>query len=158
MKVIFDDVFGLRNDYVRVIVAMSYDFFPLMLLPLYTVMVSMDKSYAEAATDLGANSFMVFLKVTLPLSIPGIMSGVLMVFMPTLSNFAITNIVALSPHRMYLLGNLIYGHFIKTGEQGLINLGATYSLVLLAMIMIAMTIANKVAGRGLPKGKTGGFL
>jgi spermidine/putrescine transport system permease protein len=158
MKVIFDDFLGLRNDYLRVIIAMAYDFFPLMLLPLYTVMVSMDKSYSEAASDLGANSFMVFLKVTLPLSLPGIMSGAIMVFMPSLSNFAITRIVAISPHNVFLLGNLIHGYFVQTGEQDLLNMGAVYSLVLLAIVMITMTITSKITGKKLPKGRTGGLL
>ena len=82
---------GIEEGYMAAVIGMVYDFFPYMLLPIYTVLANMDKSYSEASRDLGANPVQTFFKVTLPLSVPGIISGVSMMFMPIFSSYAITN-------------------------------------------------------------------
>ena len=114
-----------------------------MLLPLYSVLSNMDKSYIEAANDLGCGAVHSFFKVRLPLSLPGIMSGVLMVFMPTVSTFAISDI--LGDTSTYMFGNIINDWFTASGGSGW-NIGSAYSLVLLALIGITMLIANKATG------------
>lgn len=141
------------NSYIKVILAMVYDFFPFMLLPLYVVMVNMDKSYIEASEDLGASPVSTFLKVKLPLSLPGIISGILMVFMPTVSTFAISDIVAASPN-MYLFGNLINNSLSSEPTYGL---GSAYAFILLIIIAITMIVANKLSGGKVqPQAKGGG--
>jgi spermidine/putrescine transport system permease protein len=129
---------------------MVYDFFPFMLLPLYTSMVNMDKSLVEAANDLGGNGLKTFLKIKLPLSVPGIVSGVLMVFMPTISTFAISEIVSGRPD-MYLFGNLINNYF---AADGLYGLGSAYAFILLLLIGLTMFAANKLT-KGAAVGRGG---
>jgi spermidine/putrescine transport system permease protein len=139
VKTVFD-MFSMTNAYVNITIAMVYDFFPFMLLPIYTVLVSMDKSYLEAANDLGGGPLKTFLRVKLPLSTQGIISGILMVFMPTVSTFAIADIVA---DRTYLFGNLIDQYF---QSRLFYNVGSAYALILLAAIAVTMFIANKLTG------------
>ncbi len=131
---------GAISPFFRVVIAMVYDFFPFMLLPLYTIMVNMDKSYIEASEDLGGSPLKTFLKVKLPLTLPGIISGILMVFMPTVSTFAIPEIVADST--MYLLGNSINTSF----EKGMYNVGSAFAFILLVIIAGTMVIANWLSG------------
>lgn len=147
---------GMNNAYIAVIVGLVYDFFPFMLLPVYTILVNMDKSYMEAAGDLGATPVRAFFKVRLPLSLPGIISGVLMVFMPTVSTFAISDI--LGDTSTYMFGNIINLWF---GIEGGWNVGAAYSFILLVLIGITMLIANKATrGKATPAagGAGGGLL
>ncbi|MDR2202541.1 MAG: ABC transporter permease [Clostridiales bacterium] len=144
IKSVFDAV-NMQNEYAKVTIAMIYDFFPFMLLPLYTAMVNLDKSLTEAASDLGAGAFTVFLRVRLPLSVPGIISGVLMVFMPTVSTFAISEIVSGKPET-YLFGNLINDFFGK--NEGLYGLGSAYAFILLMLICLTLFAANKLAKGG----------
>jgi spermidine/putrescine transport system permease protein len=98
-------ILGLGEGYFSVLIGMVYDLFPFMLMPLYTILSGMDKSYLEAGQDLGANSVQNFFKVTLPLSFPGIVSGIMMTFMPALSLFAINDM--LGDAQLYLFGNMI---------------------------------------------------
>ena len=84
------NVLGIRLGKGTLLFGMVYDYLPFMIYPIYNVLNKMDKSFAEAAEDLGANPFQVFWKVTVPLSMPGVRSGILMVFMPTVSTFAIS--------------------------------------------------------------------
>ena len=149
---------GMSNAYVAVTVGLVYDFFPFMLLPLYSVLANMDKAYIEAAKDLGSGAVHTFFKVRLPLSLPGIMSGVLMVFMPTVSTFAISEI--LGDTSTYMFGNIINDWFTASGGSGW-NIGSAYSLILLALIGITMLIANKVTGgkaSATAGGNAGGIL
>lgn len=148
-------ILGMKSAYFAVVIGMVYDFFPFMLLPIYTILVNMDKSYAEACADLGAGPVTAFLKVRLPLSVPGIVSGVLMVFMPTVSTFAISDI--LGDPSTYMFGNIINQWF--SGSSGW-NIGAAYSFILLVLIAISMFIANKLtAGKASPAtGGGGGIL
>ena len=103
----------------------------------------MDRSLIEASHDLGASAATTLFKVKLPLSLPGIVSGVLMVFMPTVSTFAISDI--LGDTSTYMFGNIINDWFTASGGSGW-NIGSAYSLVLLALIGITMLIANKATG------------
>lgn len=143
---------GLKNNYVKVVIAMVADYLPFMLMPIYTSLVSMDKSLIEASTDLGANSFSTLMKIKMPLAVPGIVSGILMVFMPTVSSFAISDIV--SQKQVYLFGSMINSYF----ERNNYNTGSALAFILLIIIALTMFIANKVTngkadvsagGRGL---------
>ena len=114
-----------------VILGMVYDFLPFMIYPIYNTLQKMDTSLIEAAHDLGANRVQVFSKVTLPLSMPGIYSGIVMVFMPTVSTFAIAEL--LTHNKITLFGSLIQRSF---GEGGIAmwNYGAALSLIMLIII------------------------
>lgn len=107
---------------------LAYDYLPFMIYPIYTILSKMDRSYIEAAQDLGASPAKVFLKVTLPLSMPGVMSGVMMVFMPTVSTFAISEI--LTNNTIQLFGSIIQEQF----NNLMWNQGAALSLVMLIII------------------------
>lgn len=136
VKLIFEDMLGI--GFGLVLLGMVYDFFPFMLMPLYTILANMDHSYIEAAEDLGASPLKNFLTVILPLSVPGIISGVLMVFMPTVSTFAVSDILG-NPDT-YMFGNLINYNM----EKGYYNFGSAYSIVMLALIGITTLIANRI--------------
>ena len=112
---------------------MVYDFLPFMIYPIYNTLQKMDHSLIEAAEDLGANRTQVFAKVVLPLSVPGIYSGIIMVFMPTVSTFAIAEL--LTHNKVTLFGSLIQRSF---GEGGLTmwNYGAALSLIMLLIIAL----------------------
>ena len=141
---------NISNAWVAVTTGMVYDFFPFMLMPLYSVLSGMDRSLIEASHDLGASAATTLFKVKLPLSLPGIVSGVLMVFMPTVSTFAISDI--LGDTSTYMFGNIINQWFANSGGW---NIGSAYSLILLLLIAVTVIIANRIT-----KGKTeaGGVL
>lgn len=110
---------------------MVYDYLPFMIYPIYNILLKMDKSYAEAAEDLGATPFQVFTKVTLPLSMPGVISGVMMVFMPTVSTFAISEF--LTNNKIKLFGTIIQENI----NSSMWNYGAALSLIMLIIIGIS---------------------
>ena len=124
-------MFGLPLGEGALIFGMVYDFLPFMIYPIYNTLQKMDTSLIEAAHDLGANRTQVFTKVTLPLSMPGIYSGIVMVFMPTVSTFAIAEL--LTHNKITLFGSLIQRSF---GEGGIAmwNYGAALSLIMLIII------------------------
>jgi spermidine/putrescine transport system permease protein len=124
-------MFGLPLGEGALIFGMVYDFLPFMIYPIYNTLQKMDTSLIEAAHDLGANRRQVFTKVTLPLSMPGIYSGIVMVFMPTVSTFAIAEL--LTHNKITLFGSLIQRSF---GEGGIAmwNYGAALSLIMLIII------------------------
>lgn len=107
---------------------MVYDFLPFMIYPIYNILLKMDRSYAEAAEDLGASPVKVFAKVTLPLSMPGVMSGVMMVFMPTMSTFAISEF--LTNNKIKLFGTIIQENINASSW----NYGAALALIMLIII------------------------
>ncbi len=113
---------------------MCYDYLPFMIYPIYNVLNKMDHSYAEAAQDLGATPGEVFRKVTLPLSMPGVWSGVLMVFMPTVSTFAISEF--LTNNKIKLFGTIIQENI----NNSMWNYGAALSLIMLVIIAITTVI------------------
>ena len=116
---------------------MCYDYLPFMIYPIYNVLNKMDKSYAEAAEDLGARPLEVFTKVTLPLSMPGVASGILMVFMPTVSTFAISEF--LTNNKIKLFGTIIQENI----NNSMWNYGAALSLIMLIIIAITTVLQGK---------------
>ncbi|NBI06802.1 ABC transporter permease [Senegalia massiliensis] len=127
----------LYNDG-AVILGMVYNFLPFMILPIYTVLIKMDKNILEAAEDLGANKFKVFLKVIFPLSLPGVISGITMVFMPAVSTFVISKL--LGGGQYWLIGNLVEEQFLRINDW---HFGSTIALVLMIIILFAMAILSK---------------
>lgn len=107
---------------------MVYNFIPFMIYPIYNTLQKMDKSYIEAAQDLGANPFQVFIKTILPLSMPGVMSGIMMVFMPTISTFAIAELLTMN--NIKLFGTTIQENI----NNSMWNYGAALSLIMLLLI------------------------
>ena len=108
---------------------MSYDFLPFMILPLYTTLTKLDQSLIEASCDLGAGPVQSFLRVTLPLSTPGIISGVSMVFLPAMTNYVVLDMLYNST---YIMGSLIGSYFSAYNWHG----GSMISLILLVMICL----------------------
>lgn len=135
----------MYND-VAVVLGMVYNFLPFMVLPIYTVLHRMDKSLIEAARDLGAGSAGVFTKVTLPLSMPGIASGITMVFMPAVSTFVISRL--LGGGQYMLIGNLVEQQFLVQGDW---NFGSAISMILIVVILVSMGIMSR-----FEKGQEGG--
>lgn len=121
-----------------VILGMVYNFLPFMVLPIYTVLIKIDKSLIEASYDLGANKLTTFIKVVFPLSLPGVISGITMVFMPSVTTFAISRL--LGGGQFTLIGNLIERQFINVGDW---NFGSAISIVMMAIILISIAIMNK---------------
>jgi len=119
-----------KSPYVNTVIGMVYDFLPFMILPLYTTLIKMDKNLVEASYDLGANGVTTFFKVILPLSLPGIISGVTMVFMPTMTNYVISDILGRS--QITILGKLIENYFMQSDW----NMGAAISMLLLTIMFI----------------------
>ena len=124
-----------------VILGMVYNYLPYMILPLYATIVKIDKRLIEAAEDLGCNGVQTFQKVTLPLSMPGILSGITMVFVPAVSTFYISQ--KLGGTDTVLIGDVIERLF-KQGTNA--NLGAALSLVLMALVFVCTGIMNRFGG------------
>ena len=126
-----------------VILGMIYDFLPYMVLPIYTSMTKLDKRYLEAAADLGCNSLQTLFKVVLPLTLPGVISGVTMVFVPSISTFFISQ--SLSDGKIKLIGDVIEQHF-NLATTASYNIGSALSMVLMILILISMFVMNKLGG------------
>lgn len=141
----FSAVDFLYNDF-TVLLGMVYNFLPFMILPIYSVLVKMDNNLIEAAYDLGADKRTVFLKVVFPLSIPGVVTGIGMVFIPGVSTFVISSL--LGGNKATLIGNLIEQQFRFTGDW---HFGSLMSLVLMVIIFITIGITNRFSD-----GKEGG--
>jgi len=133
-----------------VILGMVYNFLPFMVLPIYSVLVKMDKKLIEAAEDLGAGKKTIFRRVIFPLSLPGVMTGFTMVFTPAVSTFIISNL--LGGNKTTLIGNVIEQQFIYTGDW---HFGSTMSIILMAIILVVMALSNK--GGGDLEGGRGGL-
>ena len=133
----------LINTPGAIIMGMVYDFLPFMIMPLYNVMSKIDNSVIEAARDLGASNTQVLYKVLLPLSVPGIVSGVTMVFVPALTTFVISNM--LGGGKIFLIGNVIE-HEFTVGDNW--HLGAGLSLVMMVFILISMAFIAKFDKNG----------
>ncbi len=125
-----------RYTFLNSVIGMVYDFLPFMILPLYTCFLKLDKNLMEAASDLGANRFMVFLRVTLPLSVPGIISGITMVLLPSMTNYVVLDMLYNST---YIMGSLIGSYFSAYDW----NNGSMISLVLLVIIFIITLVTNR---------------
>ena len=116
-----------------VLLGMVYNFLPFMILPIHTILSKMDQDLINAAKDLGANNFQVFTKVIFPLSLPGVISGITMVFMPAVSTFVISKL--LGGGQFYLIGNLIEQEFMSVGDW---HFGSAISIFMMIIILISM--------------------
>ncbi len=126
-----------------ILLGMVYNFLPFMVLPIYTVLTKIDKHIVEAAEDLGANQAITFIKIIFPLSIPGVISGILMVFMPAVSTFVISNL--LGGGQFNLIGNLIEQQFLLVGDW---NFGSAISMILMVIILISVAVLNQADRAG----------
>ena len=122
-----------------VLTGMVYNFLPFMVLPIYTVLKKMDYSIIEAAEDLGCSPLRVVSRVVLPMSLPGVVSGITMVFMPAVTTFAISRL--LSSGMIYLVGDMIEDYFISMNNR---NVGSSISLVMLILIILSIGLLRKV--------------
>ena len=118
-----------KYPFFNAILGMTYDFLPFMILPIYNTIEKLDHSLVEAARDLGASNAQTFLKVTLPLSVPGIISGVMMVFLPAMTNYVVLDMLYNST---YIMGSLIGSYFAAYNWHG----GSMIALILLAIICV----------------------
>ena len=134
--------------FLNAVIGMTYDFLPFMILPIYTTIMRLDGALREASMDLGADRVQTFLRVTLPLSVPGIISGVSMVFLPAMTNYVVLDMLYNST---YIMGSLIGSYFSAYNWNG----GSMISLILLALICI-FTLLN--SGDEEEKAREGGAL
>jgi spermidine/putrescine transport system permease protein len=137
----------LYTDF-AVVLGMVYNFLPFMVLPIYSVLRKIDRSLIEAAEDLGANNTRVFLKVTFPLSLPGVVSGITMVFMPAVTTFIISKL--LGGNQYMLIGNLIEDQFMRVYDW---NFGSAISIIMMLLILASMGLMARYDKEG-----TGGGL
>ena len=126
------------NTPYAIVLGMVYNFLPFMILPIYNVLSKIDKNVILAAKDLGANSVQIFMQIVLPLSIPGIISGITMVFVPSMTTFVISDLLGGS--KILLIGNIIEQEF-KQGSNW--HVGSGLSLVLMVFIMLSMAVIAK---------------
>ena len=143
----FDGVQLMYNSQ-AVLLGMVYNFLPFMVFPIYTVLSKMDYRLTEAAADLGCNSFRTLYKVTLPLSVPGVVSGITMVFMPSVTTFFIPRVLGGGNTMMF--GDLIESKFLTEGNW---NVGSALSLIMMVLILISLSILRKAD----PNGEGGGI-
>lgn len=129
----------LINTSGAVVLGMVYNYLPFMILPLYSVMEKIDKSLFEAASDLGCSSISTLFRVVIPLSMPGITSGITMVFVPAISTFIISRMLGGGSN--LLIGDLIEMQFLGNAYNP--HLGAAISLVLMVIILVIMTVMNQ---------------
>ena len=136
------------HPFLNSVIGMTYDFLPFMILPIYNTIVKLDPSLIETAKDLGANGTSAFLRVTLPLSVPGIVSGISMVFLPAMTNYVVLDMLYNST---YIMGSLIGSYFSAYNWHG----GSMIALILLGIICIFTLLTNGVEDEDL---RTGGAL
>ena len=134
---------NIINTSGAVILGMVYDFLPFMLLPIYNSLTRIRKDWIEAARDLGANNVTIFFKIILPLSVSGIISGIVMVFVPSLPSFAISQV--LGGGHVLLIGNVIEQDFMQ-GMQW--NAGSGLSFVLMIFVIVSMALVNQFDKEG----------
>lgn len=127
---------NIINTPSAIILGMVYNFLPFMVLPIYNSLTKIDPNVINAAKDLGANGFDTFIRVTLPLSVPGIISGITMVFVPALTTFVISTLLGGS--KILLIGNVIEQEFTQTGNW---HLGSGLSIVLMIFILFNMILS-----------------
>lgn len=126
------------------VIGMTYDFLPFMILPIYTTISRLDRAWMEAAMDLGANEVQTFLRITVPLSVPGILSGVSMVFLPAMTNYVVLDMLYNST---YIMGSLIGSYFSSYNWNG----GSMIALILLAVICL-FTLLTEDGDEGIARG------
>ena len=131
------DITGIPLGEGALLFGLTYDFLPFMIYPIYNTMMKIDKNLIEAAQDLGANQFRVFIKVILPLSMPGVVSGIMMVFLPTISTFAISELLTMNDIRLF--GSIIQENIMLSDTM---NYGAALSLLMLLIIGVTSAFGN----------------
>ena len=143
---LYNNIFGTNLQYFQmlntqgaVVLGMVYNYLPFMILPIYSVIVKLDYSLVEAAHDLGSDGFTVFRRVILPLSFPGILSGITMVFVPSVSTFAISKMLGGGTDLM--LGDLIEQQFLGGAYNP--QLGAAIALVMMVIVVVCMVVMNR---------------
>lgn len=124
---------------IKVYIGMVYNFIPFMILQVYIALTKMDQSLLSASEDLGANKWQTFQKVVLPLSLPGVISGITLVFLPAVSSFFIPKLLGGGDY--LLIGNLIENYFVSTGDW---NFGSAISLIMAIIILISMYVTKKL--------------
>lgn len=127
--------------FANTIICMVYDFLPFMIMPLYNAITKLDSSLLEAGADLGANGWQILVKILLPLSVPGIISGITMVFLPAMTNYVVLDMVYNST---YIMGSLIGSYFSSYDW----NNGSVISAILLMLIGLFTMLTNRIAGMG----------
>ena len=132
--------FKMINTNGAIVLGMVYNFLPYMILPIYSVLTKIDKSTIEAAEDLGANKLAILKKIILPMSVPGMISGITMVFVPAVSTFIISKL--LGGGKTLLIGDVIEMYFLGNAGEVNYNVGAALSLVLMLLILVSMGIMN----------------
>jgi spermidine/putrescine transport system permease protein len=143
---LYNNMFGTNIQYFQmlntqgaVVLGMVYNYLPFMILPIYSVIVKLDHSLVEAAHDLGSDTLTVFRRVILPLSFPGILSGITMVFVPSVSTFAISKMLGGGTELM--LGDLIEQQFLGGAYNP--HLGAAIALVMMVIVVVCMVVMNR---------------
>ena len=131
-----------------VLLGMVYNFLPFMILQINTALCKMDKSLLEASHDLGANRFQTFWRVTFPLSLSGVVSGITLVFLPAVSSFFIPKLLGGGSY--FLIGNVIENQFITVGEW---NFGSAISMIMAVIMMVCMYAIRKIDERNAGRGK-----
>lgn len=135
---------SIINTPAAIIIGMVYNFLPFMILPIYSVIVKIDRSLIEAAQDLGASAVTVFTRIIFPLSLPGVFSGITMVFVPAVSTFVISQLLGGGSNM--LLGDLIEMQFLGAAYNP--HLGSAIALVMMVIVMICMWLMNKFGAGG----------
>lgn len=138
LKLININNFDILYTSTAVVLGMVYNFLPFMIIPIYTVLIKLDKDVLKAAADLGADKLTIFRRIVFPLSIPGVMSGINMVFMPAVSTFVISNL--LGGGQFMLIGNLIELQFTSIGNW---YLGSSISIIMMLIILLSMAVLSK---------------
>lgn len=145
-----ESMFGYKltvnYPYIAIIIGMVYDYLPFAILPLYNQMLKLDKSQIEAASDLGANPFQVYVKTIIPMTIPGIVSAATMTFMPTMSSYVIAN--KMSNNTTLIIGNLIQNYFGTRVTDISNHIGSVLSLVMLIIIGFSIVFEKLVDKKG----------
>ena len=124
------------HPFLNSVIGMTYDFLPFMILPMYTTLLKLDNSLLEASADLGASPYKTFIKVTLPVSLPGIVSGIVMVFLPSMTNYVVLDMLYNST---YIMGSLIGSYFSANDWHN----GSMIALILLVIILLFTIFTNK---------------
>lgn len=141
-------------SYLNTIIGMVYDYLPVTILPLYTVLLKLDKNVLEASADLGARPITTFVKTTLPMSAPGIVSAITMVFLPTTTSYVISD--TLGNSKVTIIGKLIESKF-NSGAANAWNTGSAIALILLVLIFATMLISGKFGDENAEQARGNGL-
>lgn len=136
---------AIANSSTAIMIGMVYDYLPYMVLPIFNAIAEIDEDIIEAAKDLGAGSLTIFRKIIFPLSVPGLLSGIVMVFVPSMTSFVVSDI--LGGGKLQLVGNIIEQEFTKSMNWHL-GSGLSVSLMIFVLISMAFTMKHDVEGKG----------